>query len=202
MKKLSLLLTLILSLCLLCACSSSLSSTEFYLLPEPQRIEIASKESVQAKHIAIMPVGIPSYLERSEILLKAKDSPSITVSQDKRWAESLDSMIQRLVAISLSNELASNNVIALPLTSSFPIDYRLSVDISLFEADLNSEASLSAYWNLRADSKTIAQGKFNKSLPVSHSFEELLEVQSALIQEMTKEIARVYKELAAEGKKS
>ncbi len=193
MKKTLQLYALIICISLLTACSSTLSSTKFYLLPEPQSIEATAKEEI--RHIAVMPVSIPSYLERSEILLKAKDSPSIIVSQDRRWAESLDSMIQRLVAISLSNELANNNAIALPLTSSFPADYKLSVDISLFEADLNSEASLNAYWSLRADSKTLAQGKFNKSLPVASSFEDLLQAQSALVQDMTKEIASEYRKL-------
>ncbi len=196
MKKnsLSLLITFFL-FSLLMGCSSSLSNTQFYLLPEPKSTSLEEQSKEETKYIAVLPVLIPSYLERSEILLKSKNSTSLVVAQNRRWAESLDSMLQRLVAVSLSNEIMSSNTIAFPLNSTFPVDYKLSVDISLFEGNTNNEASVNAYWVLREENKTLAQGKFIKSMPVSASFEELLEVQSLLIQEMTMQIAEEYNKL-------
>ncbi len=179
----------------LTACSPSISKTQFYLLPEPQSLYLENTDKAKAKHIAVMPVLIPSYLNRTEILLKAKNSSVVEVAQNKRWAEDLDTMLQRLVSISLSNELASENTFAFPLSVGFPIDYRLSIEISHFEGNFNSDANINAYWVLRENDKTLAQGKFIQSQPVSQTFESYLDTQSTLIQNLSKEIANEYKKL-------
>ena len=58
-----------------------------------------SKNSVR---LAIMPILLPGYLERPQIVTRSNQITNIRVNDYDRWGEELSSGIERIIAISLA----------------------------------------------------------------------------------------------------
>lgn len=180
-------LLIILSLFLF-ACSPSVDSTQFYLLPEPMVKN--TEDKVNLSYIAVLPVNMPDYLKKPQIVLRDGKSTQVHIESFHRWSEGLDEAFQRVMSTSLANELISTKLGVMPLRAGFPVNYKLTIDIRSFEGDLNKSASLDAYWIIQGNSKSVLEGYYSNSLPVGASYSSLIETQSKLVQDMAASIAK------------
>ncbi len=167
------------------------TSTKFYILAAPPNL--TGDTVLTGSHtIGILPISLPEYLDTYEIVLRSSNSTEIILSSNHRWAESLNSAFQDVLSQSLSNDLRSARVVALPLRVGRIFEYKLTVDVKSFEGDLDHDASLKAYWLISGEEGQLAEGFFTKTLPVGKTFAELTQVLSKLIENMASDIARQF----------
>ncbi len=184
MKNLYLVCTLL--LCIFLSACASTSLPTFYLLPNFNPIEVTEKAN--EKTIGILPISLPSYLLRPQIVTKNVATSQVEISEFHRWGENLDDAFQRVLSTSLSSKLLDKNYTAIPLRMGYPVDCRLLIDVISFEGSLDSDVALNAYWLLRNDSKILSQGSFYKSIPAGATYNELVISQAKLIDALADDI--------------
>ncbi len=179
-------LCLIVLLSSLSACSSSSVPVKYYLLSAPEALSINETSN---HRIGILPVRMPTYLQRTQMVLRESDKAEVRIDEFNRWAEDLPLAFQRVLSIALTNELASSGTSASPLRLGFPVDYKLTIDIRNFEGDLQKNVILDASWILQENSDILLEGNFKKTLSVGSTYQDLITIQGELIEELAKEIA-------------
>ncbi len=186
----------------LTACSSSsLSNVNYYILQNTDNAVVVEAEKItdikteKDLCIGVLPVTIPAYLNRAQIVLREPTSTKVAINEYHRWAEKLDEAIQRTLAIALDNDLAKENTSAVVLKMGFPIDYKLVVEVLAFEGALNGEAHIDAVWALEDREEILLEGHYKKSMPTGATYEELIEKQSMLVEALAGNIADAYREM-------
>ncbi len=174
----------------LTACSShNLQNTNFYVLEAPM-IEDTFSE-VHTK-IGVLPINLPSYLDRQQMVLRDENSTQVRIDEYNRWAEHLDNAFLRVLIAALSNELDSENIGVSELTMGIPVDEKLAVSVNSFEGSIGGSVSLNAVWTFTQSSETLLEGHFNSSISAGNDYNSLVSAQSALIQQLAKDIAAKY----------
>jgi len=189
MKRLSaLFLTLLLS-----GCSFSLPLTgdrdevRYYVLtaPNPSGIEPAGGR------LGVMPVSLPGYLSRPQLVVREDDGVNIAVSDFDRWGEELGRGVARVLCDTLSAE----GISAVPLRTGVQVDAKLMLDIRRLDGSLGGDIVLDAVWTLQKGRTVYQSGRVLEKLPAGKSLRSMVEAQSALVQELARKIRRVVKPL-------
>lgn len=171
------------SLLILCSCSHISLPTNVYVIDIPQENAKQFDNSLQSGKgpvIAIMPISIPSYLNRPQIVMREKGS-RLQISDNHRWAENLDKAVSRVLASSLTDNLSSINGVAVPLKLGIHPDYTIQLDISRFEGNVNEYLELDAFWTLQKNGKKILQASFYKKIEIGRGYSELVRAYGVLI---------------------
>ncbi len=198
-------LTICLLLCsvLLTACSTSSPNTQFYLLPSAENTRsYASDDNVEINtnqdiiHIAVLPVELPEYLRRTQIFRKKISSTNAEINDYNRWAEDLSSAFQRVLSVSLNNNLDGTNLYVTPQFRGIASEYVINVYVNAFEGDFNSDVVLDAYWTLHNKANTTVTNYFYGTTTAGSSYNSLIEAQSKLIDDMAIQISATLDELS------
>jgi uncharacterized lipoprotein YmbA len=88
-------------------------------------------------------IGLPHYLERSEIVRSTEDYRLITLPNDW-WGESLDSMLGSVLVQALSQRLPGSTVFTAAGAVSVSPDVRLAISIQRFDQDRTGAVILQA----------------------------------------------------------
>lgn len=179
---------------LLCSCSHISLPTNVYVIDIPQENDKQYDNNVQLGNgpvIAIMPISVPAYLNRPQIVMREKGS-RILISENHRWAENLDKAISRVLAASLTDRLASVNVVAVPLKLGVHSDYTIQLDISRFEGNLNDYLELDAFWTLQKNGVKVLQSSFYKKVPVGGKYPDLVTAYGTLIYYLAENMAQSF----------
>lgn len=174
---------LFISLLVLCSCSHISLPTNVYVIDIPQENAKQFDNSLQKGNgpvIAIMPISIPSYLNRPQIVMREKGA-RLQISENHRWAENLDKAVSRVLASSLTDNLSSVNGVAVPLKLGIHPDYTIQLDISRFEGNVNEYLELDAFWTLQKNGKKILQASFYKKIEIGKGYSELVRAYGVLI---------------------
>ena len=99
-----------------------------------------------AVSVRLDPVKIPDYLDRPQIVLRSGRN-ELVVSEYNRWAGSLPDDFARVLAENLMTLLAGDNV-AVTTQRRISSDYRLNVDVLLFDIMPDGLVQLRASWSL------------------------------------------------------
>ncbi len=187
MKRLSaLILTLLLS-----GCSFSLPMSDrandvrYYVLTAP----LSSGVEPSGPRIGVMPVSLPGYLSRPQLVVREADGVNIAVSDFDRWGEELGRGVARVVCDTLSVE----GVSAVPLRTGVQVDVKLMLDIRRLDGVLGGDVTLDAVWTLQKGRTVYLTGRLTRTLPSEKTLQSMVETQSALVQELAKEIRRSMK---------
>ncbi len=169
--------------------------THFYVLDATaQPVE---KTAASTLVIALEPIEIPKYLDRSQIVSRSGDN-QLEVASFHQWGGGLTDNISRVMAENLSRTLANDHVYTLPDRGLKRPDYRLLVTLLRFEADKDNRLLLDARWRLAKGlrGKVVALKRFRwygQPLPAGD--------YAALTAEMSRALAglgqRVAKQLTA-----
>ena len=176
---------------LLTGCSFSMplvgpaESVRYYVLSAPEPMQ----KTLSAPRIGIMPVALPDYLERMQLVTRKDDGVGITVHDFDRWGEELDNGIARIVC----DTLASQGRSAVPLRIGVRVDSRLSLDLRRFDGQLGGDIVLDAVWTLQKSKDAVQGGRIVKTHPAGHSLKSMVEAQSLLIQELAKAVSKEMK---------
>ena len=107
--------------------------------------------------VGLIPVEVPSYLNRTPILIRKGDH-EISVSQLHRWAEPLDKGIHAVLAESIAHDLHTRSIPSSFWTQTSPPQFVVAISFQHFEATDDNEVVMSANWRLTrsSDGKEIA----------------------------------------------
>jgi uncharacterized protein len=126
-----------------CVAGCANSSSHFYTLsPSP-----AANRNVLPSKLAIVvgPVSIPATVDMPQIVV-TKSLNQLSPDQFNLWASPLRSNIAQVVCANLAALLDTSNVSSV---FSVDADYRVSIDVQIFESAPGEAATLSALWMVR-----------------------------------------------------
>ncbi len=108
--------------------------------------------------VGLGPIHLPGYLDQDQIVTRISQN-DVTLSDDDRWAESLEDNIGQVLAHNLSVLLRTDRVRLYPWPARERPIYQLEIDVLSFETDTAGTAHLAARWFLRdvGSRQTIAE---------------------------------------------
>jgi uncharacterized lipoprotein YmbA len=130
---------------------ASTAPTKFYSLTSEATPDITYKADVPDRNfsVGVGPVKVSDYLDRPQIVTRTGRN-GIKVSDFNKWAGSLESDIQRVLAENLSTLLVTRHVYSHPWKSYAPLNYRVEVDVTRFEGTADGNVMLRATWKISA----------------------------------------------------
>lgn len=184
MKKLFTLIAVV----LLGGCLGGFSSPSRFYSLTPQEMPARTYQSSRL-FVGVEPVKVPVYLDKPQIVTRNANQVELSISENNRWAEPLSDAMQNVLASDLGALLPGATI----KPSSFRkegFDYTVWVEINKFEGTWNRQAELDAWWSiLNSDNKIIARDKVSLSRPLGDSYDNLVQQQSALTEELAAQIA-------------
>jgi len=132
----------------LAACTSMSPSVNFYTLAsvEEKTVRYPAKEASPLV-IRVMPVEIPDYLDRPEIMTK-KGPYRVTMAEFNRWAGSFRDTITAVFAENLGLLLKTDLVFVQPPVDIRDIDYRVAMKVLRLDSRLGDQVLLKAKWTV------------------------------------------------------
>ena len=177
----ALVIALALTGCSLPAQLKSSPSVRYYVLSSP----LPEGSTSENAGIGVLPVTLPGYLTRQQIVLREADGVNITINEFDRWGESLSQGISRV----LCDSLAVRGIPALPLRTGAKVDTKLMLDVRRLDGPLEGNVTLDVVWRLQRDGSVLMSGHVVKSRPAGESIESMVEAQSLLVQDLAAAIA-------------
>jgi len=138
-------LLLMLSVFLVQACGSSPPVRYFSLEPIDVDYRQDGEDSLV---LGLGPLRLADYLKRSQVITRG-DNTEILVDQQHRWAEPLDTAVQRTLATNVDRLLDSVAVVSFPDTDTTAVDYRVVGRVHRFDVDRSGMAVLEVQWRIQ-----------------------------------------------------
>lgn len=185
------------------ACSTFASSTHYYVLETPQvRMEKEIQVNQQANEIknhsyiggpliALLPIGIPNYLDRQQIVTHT-GKVGLDIHEDQRWGEDLSAGIARILSNSITDNLSEIKVLAMPLRMGVLPDYTIQVEINYFEGALGGKVQLSALWYMEKEGQRIWQSTYENSAEAGDTYPSYVQAYAYLLDQFGKEMAEFF----------
>jgi uncharacterized lipoprotein YmbA len=98
--------------------------------------------------VALGPVTVPDYLDRTDIVRRASDN-RLAVADNERWAESLRAGLQRVLVADLAARLGPTVWVSTGAERAGQTDIEVPVDFETFEPDATGRVVLTASWEVR-----------------------------------------------------
>lgn len=139
--------------------------------------------------VGIEEVKVPAYMDKPQIVTERKDSVELNISELNRWSEPLSSMLQRTIADDMAAYLPQTLV--KPKNYGREIfDYAVFVEINKFGGVWDENAVLEAWWYVSdKNGKILAREQTYLSVPLGKGYDALVEKQSFMVGELSKQIA-------------
>lgn len=141
--------------------------------------------------LAVGPLEFPRYLDRPEIVTR-DGAHQLALSNAHRWAGSLRNDVLRVVADDLARLLGTSRVAVFPAEPSFPLDYRVLLDLRELEGVPGDAVTLRLRWTLvsGADGRALAVEEQHVVEPTaSASYPDLVAAQRRALGQASRAIA-------------
>jgi len=141
---------------ILTGCSRS-PRVAFYTLtseakPDPRDAEGPSYS------VVVGPVSVPDLYDRPQLVMRV-DSNRVEILEAHQWASPLKSEITRIIAKDLTALLRSSRISGYPRNPGPDSDFRVLVDIQLFDMAAGKGVDLEASWSINRSGGAIKNGK-------------------------------------------
>ncbi len=154
------------SLLLMSGCASSPPSQFYTLTPAAHRSESPAAGAIPS--VAIASVTIPELVNRPQLVVRSSDA-KVELLETHRWAAPLKDALSLTIAENISRLLASDKVSSYPQAVSLSADYKVYVDVRLFEF-AGDHVELDALWAIRrADDRPAGNGRSRRREAVTGS---------------------------------
>ena len=175
---------------LLSACSTP--NTHFYTLESQSKPpKILSSINTLKYVVGLGPLSLPSLLDRKQIVTHTEDS-TIEVAEFDHWAAPLKDNVLAVLKKNMTILQPNSIVRTYPWAVYGDVDYRVIVDISRFDIDLNKSVFLEANWAIMEEkSHTIinnGQAKIEQLL-TDKSYQHAAQAQSQLLSQLSEQIS-------------
>lgn len=182
-RSLGLLLTL--STLMLSACGLGRTQPSSYHILNTGLEPVSMITRVTGPRVAVGPITLPSYLDRTPIFVRpvhAPDATEVQIHEFALWGEPLLDGVNRLVCDALSRRLSPTQGLAFPLHATIPSTYRLSVDVARFDGAPGGSVTLEAGWTLADPHGNVyTMGRFVQSAPCGPELHDMIRAQSLLL---------------------
>lgn len=184
----------------LSACSSPKNS--YYTLSASEA-PVATAMTHKTR-ILVGPVNVPSLVDTPQLVVKNSRN-QVTVFEYHRWAGSLKTDIERVVAIDLARDLATPNVWSYTQSPNASFDYQVLIDVQNMDSKLGDAVALDVMWTVKPNAaksgqdevkgKRVITGRSIMREPVSaDGFTALIAAQSRMIDRLSAEIAQAIRQ--------
>lgn len=118
------------------------------------------------------------------------------LSEDHRWAESLDQNISLALFKALPDQLGTDRILRYPWPQRLAIDYQIGIDILEFNVDANSQSRLTAQWFIKRKDQSTIDKRFDCRIPSSNTdYDLMVEAQSQCLSKLGREIADTFRRI-------
>jgi uncharacterized lipoprotein YmbA len=153
-----------------------------------------NQDKTENPMIGLGPIHIPEYLDRPQMVIAVTDH-QYRLSEDHRWAESLDKNISLALFKALPNQLGTERIVRYPWPQRLAIDYQIGIDILEFNVDANSQSRLTAQWFIKRKDQTTIDKRFDCRIPSSNTnYDVMVEAQSQCLSKLGREIANTFRQ--------
>ena len=152
------LLVLLAAATVVTACSSP--KTSYYTLSAPP--VTATATMTHQTRIMVGPVTVPTLVDTPQLVVKNSNN-QVTVYEYQRWAGSLKSDIERVVAADLSRDLSTPNVWSYTQSPFAQFDYQVFIDVQKIDSKLGDSVTIDALWTIKSTA-----GKNNSHVAAKH----------------------------------
>lgn len=176
--------------------------SKFYLLtPIADGVSTAVSPANQAQELSIGvgPVTFPGYLKRPEVVTRT-GTDQLDLSEDKRWAEPLDSNFQSVLGQDLSQMLATQRIVIFPWYGKTHIDYQVEIQVSRFDVSSDGQSRLTARWSIKnANGKILFASETTTTAAVADDDAAGSAALSRDVSELSRQVAGRIRELNSGG---
>ena len=143
-----------------------------------------------AGFVGINRIQLPKYIERPQIVTQKKNSAQMNISEYNRWVESPAVLANRVVTENLSILLPKAQI-KMNLFKGGDFDKTVTVEIIKMNAVLGEKVELFAWCVIKDKSGKITRQKFEDTIPIGKTYDDLAQGASQLLAQMSQEIARL-----------
>jgi uncharacterized lipoprotein YmbA len=150
--------------------------------------------------IAVGPVTVPAVVDRPEIVVSAS-AHELTLDDFNRWGSPLSDNLSRVIAENLSALLGTPRVILFPNALATEPEYRVAVEVRVFDSMPGTAAAIDATWTVRRvrDGKTETGRTAARETTADASYEALAAAHSRAIARLSVDIANAIRALQRGG---
>ena len=125
-------------------------TTKFFVLTPQSGAAVSDPVHATANQLSIGlgPINFPGYLKRREIV-KQIGAGQLQLSDNERWAESLDANFQRVLSQDLATDLGTQRVVLFPWYGRPDIDYQVEIQVHRFDVNSENQSHLDARWIIK-----------------------------------------------------
>ncbi len=170
---------------LMAGCASS--PAKFFTL-SPDATATSKADAASSKLVIVVgPVSIPAIVDMPQIVV-SKGANQVAPDQFNLWASPLRNNIAQVVGANLVVLLGTPNVSSV-LTSD--ADFRVAIDVQVFESSPGDAATLSAMWNVRhvKDGKTMIGRTSVREASTEKGYQALAAAHSRALSRLSADIA-------------
>lgn len=148
--------------------------------------------------IGILPVEIPDYLDRPEIVTRTR-SNELHVAEFDRWGGDLRSDITRVLSETLSTQYPERRVAIITGRRIIPAEYRVAVNVTRLDAVPGRNVWLQAHWSILGEGgQILARHDSNLNVPVGGSdYPSVVAAMSNAVDRLGNQIAGALKPMLA-----
>ncbi len=169
---------------LLTACGMTQQSRFYRLQPAAAETSVSGRKL----NIGVEEVSVPKYIDRPQMVVTEAGSSELKVSEFNRWAEPLTASFTRVLADDISLYLP--NALVKPKSyASEEFTYTVIVEINKFDAVMDGQVTLDAWWTIYKNGNVAARGRTVVSGEAGKGFDGIVEEQSRLVNEAARQIA-------------
>ncbi len=181
------LIKIIIPCLLLGACMFGTSkNAKFYTLKATAMQPVSSNYT---GFVGVNRIQLPKYIDRPQIVTQQKKSAQVKISEYNRWVEAPSILASRVLAENLSI-LLPRAQIKMSQFKGGNFDKTVSVEIIKMNAVLGERAELSAWCMIKDKSGKIqTRQKFEYTLPIGKTYDDLAQGSSQLLAQLSQEIA-------------
>lgn len=141
-----------------------------------------------ANSIAVFRVQMPKFMDKPQIVSRNKEDVLISVSEYNRWVEPLSVLYTRTLEENLCT-LLPNAPIQM-FTGNHSPSRHISVNVIKLDTLWNYKIVMDAWYTIKTEKdQVIICRKFSDSIPLKNSYEDLVQVHSKLLKNLSKSIA-------------
>jgi uncharacterized protein len=170
-------------------CGSS-PPVRYYTLAADQNIDKAeaSDPSAGVYTVAVGPVTVPPDVDRPQFVIQVAPN-RVTLLDDQRWAEPLNSAVSRAIASDLARLLGVPTV-TFPQDSQTDVKYRVAIEIRNFVSVPGEAATVDASWTVFGPNDAVKRGQLLAREPVKEAgYEALAAAHGRALMGISREVA-------------
>lgn len=185
---------------MLMGCSSPKNT--YYTLSAPP-VPAATAMSHKTR-VMVGPVTLPSQVDSPQLVVQ-NTSNQVTIYEYQRWAGSLKTNIERVIAANLVRDVSTPNVWSYGQSTYTHYDYQVLIDVQRLESKLGDSVTLDVLWTIKPAvaklkdeshkakapvSKEISGRSFVRETVSGEGFDALVGAQSRAFDQVSVDIAK------------